>query len=103
MNSRDTQKAPALVENLLAVGDCWGHGHCQVAYVLVDGSTPMHAWAALTGLGWLLLLSVLLEGGGKGHKGEEVVLGGLGELEVDMIKIHCTDVWNCEKINKIHT
>lgn len=43
----------------------------------------MHVWTALTGLGWLLLLSVLLEGGGKGHKGEEVVLGGLGELEVD--------------------
>ena len=78
MNSRDTQKAPALVENLLAVGDCWGHGHCPGAYVRVDGSPPMHAWAALTGLGWLLLLSVLLEGGGKGHKGKRLCWEGLG-------------------------
>lgn len=49
----------------------------------MDGSTHMHVWTALTGLGWLLLLSVLLARGGKGHKGEEVVLGGLGESEVD--------------------
>lgn len=108
MNSRKAQKAPALAEKLLALTAVGERASCffgtrPLLGCSCSGSTPIHIWVALTGLRRWLLLLVLLEEGGKDMKVKRMCWEGSRESEVDMIKMHCTDVWNCERINKIYT
>lgn len=51
----------------------------------------------------VVVISIIRRNGEKDMKVKRMCWEGSRESEVDMIKIHYTDVWNCERINKIYT
>lgn len=72
-----------------------GCGYWPVSYAPVDGPTPMHIWAALTGLSGLSKKKT------EKKVGREMCWKDMGELEegmgINMIIFHFMPVWKSQK------